>query len=484
MSRNINRTVKGIYCPHCGNIATILEIKECPVCGKKFPPLAAKEPELVTFEHDGGRGVAGLNDHRVYVLPEHDIIYVRSFCDIIAKKDGKYAFVGGDGKVDFLYDDYCPRLTVEGQYIVRIADKVGCVDREGNVVVPIKFDYMLGDEGGLDGKSVMIDENGNVLPCDKQCRYTYCERVDDAHHVVKSNLHGTYHIVDSFGKEEDIISFHGFYSYEIDNCVIKVSWRPQVGPGYFMPETWVEGYRLADLCDQPTCLFSVLGLGQFHEGMAQFKMYDNEELGPDEWGPGIHEGYIGCNWERQIPPIYDQTSPFLDGYARVRKDNELFFIDKKGDRVPDSVHLDETKYPFIAPASELKHGPGELNIQGPADEECRDSRNADYHLDEVTVIDERYVYIDQYGREADVIEVVPMNNLSEKHIGRMLAKAIYKHWIEDFVNEDIGEIEPIQRSTEIIGRSTTLRSSDLQDLHERLDAGENLDSMVLLVKEL
>lgn len=498
MSMDMKRTIKGIYCPHCDNITYDLELKECPVCGKEFPPVAAEDPELVTFGQNDHReyihslksGVVGLNDHRVYVLPEYDYCdstYVRSFCDIIVGKHGKYAIVGGDGKVDFLFDDYCPRTTVNGQYIVRIADKVGCVDREGNVVVPIKFDYMLGDEAGIDGKTVFIDEKGQEILGSEPFKYTYCERADAVHHIVKRNLYGNYCVIDSFGEEQNEFLYYGFDSYEIENDVIKLSLHPQYGPGYFMPETWVEVFPLADFWNDnsylPTCLFSVLGLGQFHEGLAQFKMYDNEELGPDEWGPEIHEGYVDDNWEVQIPSIYDQTSPFMSGFARVRKDNEVFFIDKNGNRVPDSAHLDETQYPFVTPASELKNGYEDFKVQGPIDGEYRDPRRLNSQLDGVQLVDGKYVYIDQYGRERDVIEVVPISELSEKHVGRMLAKSIEEHRTGDLVNEETGEFEQVQWSVEFIARGP-LGSEDLQTLRESLEAGRKLDSMVVFVRNL
>lgn len=484
---DIYRTEKGVYCPHCGTITDSVELLECPVCGRVFPPKTDREPELVAFEHGGKKGVVGLNDHRVYVLPEYDGVFVRSFCDIIVEKDGKYAVVGSDGKVECLYDDYSPRTTVAGQYAVRVADKVGCVDREGHEVVPIKFDYIRENEAGLDGKTVIIDVNGNVLGSATSSEYIYCERLDDANHMVKSKKYGTYYVIDSFGEEapEFFFSYYGYDSYEITDGVLKVSGRAQIGPGCFEGNSSVLVY-----CQNG---FWGTGLGQFHEGLAQYRQWENGDLDPDEWGDREYEGYVNTNWEKQIPAIYDQTSPFLNGCARVRMDDDMFFINGKGERVPDSMIPDESLYPFISPATEMMHGPGDFESENSDGDECQYKGNLDdtldkatfnYALDAVNIIDDRYVYLDMYGREVDVIDVVPICELSDNYIGRILAGNVNKLWIEDYEDEDNGEVVPYERTIPLIVSGEMLESYTLEKLRICLEAGEILDDNVVLVKAL
>ena len=169
-----------------------------------------------------------------------------------------------------------------------------------------------------------------------------------------------------------------------------------------------------------------LGMNGFHDGLQQ--VFDNGKV-----------GYIDEKGELVIPCKFDLAFNFHKGIAEVVCDGEDFFIDKNGDRVPDSAHLDETQYPFVTPASELKNGYEDFKVQGPIDGEYRDPRRLNSQLDGVQLVDGKYVYIDQYGRERDVLEVVPISELSEKHVGRMLAKSIEEHRTGDLVNEETGE---------------------------------------------
>jgi DNA-directed RNA polymerase subunit beta len=89
-----------------------------------------------------------------------------------------------------------------------------------------------------------------------------------------------------------------------------------------------------------------------------------------------------------------------------------------------------------------------------------------------------------YERDKDILEIfdlaeeVKVSKASLKRsIGRKLAARVLKTWIEDFVDEDTGEVVSIERNEVILDRDTIL---DKEHTDEILDAEV---SMILLHKE-
>ena len=86
--------------------------------------------------------------------------------------------------------------------------------------------------------------------------------------------------------------------------------------------------------------------------------------------------------------------------------------------------------------------------------------------------------------DKDIIEIfglaeeikVNKTNL-KKAIGRKLAARVVKKWVEDFVDEDTGEISSIERTEVVVERESVLEDEMIQDI---IDAGAQT---VLLHKE-
>ncbi len=78
-----------------------------------------------------------------------------------------------------------------------------------------------------------------------------------------------------------------------------------------------------------------------------------------------------------------------------------------------------------------------------------------------------------FETDKDILEIF---NLAEeikvtktglkKHIGRKLAARVLKSWVEDFVDEDTGEVVSIERNEIIIDRETVLESSHIDEILE------------------
>ncbi|MBO6118147.1 MAG: DNA-directed RNA polymerase subunit beta [Bacteroidales bacterium] len=80
-----------------------------------------------------------------------------------------------------------------------------------------------------------------------------------------------------------------------------------------------------------------------------------------------------------------------------------------------------------------------------------------------------------YEMDKDILEIFDLAeevkaskvNL-KKYIGRKLAARVVRSWVEDFVDEDIGEVVSIERTEVIIDREKTLQAEDIDKI---LDAG-------------
>ncbi|MDD2559187.1 MAG: DNA-directed RNA polymerase subunit beta, partial [Bacteroidales bacterium] len=78
-----------------------------------------------------------------------------------------------------------------------------------------------------------------------------------------------------------------------------------------------------------------------------------------------------------------------------------------------------------------------------------------------------------FETDKDILEIF---NLAEeikvtktglkKYIGRKLAARVLKSWVEDFVDEDTGEVVSIERNEVVIDRETVLESSHIDDILE------------------
>jgi DNA-directed RNA polymerase subunit beta len=58
-------------------------------------------------------------------------------------------------------------------------------------------------------------------------------------------------------------------------------------------------------------------------------------------------------------------------------------------------------------------------------------------------------------------------------LGRKLAARVLKTWIEDFVDEDTGEVVSIERNEVILDRDTILEKEHIEEI---VDAGANHSS--------
>ena len=89
-----------------------------------------------------------------------------------------------------------------------------------------------------------------------------------------------------------------------------------------------------------------------------------------------------------------------------------------------------------------------------------------------------------YEGDKDILEIFDLadeikvsKTALKKYVGRKLAARVLKSWVEDFVDEDTGEVVSIERNEVIIDRETILENEHIDDI---LDSGSKT---ILLHKE-
>ena len=89
-----------------------------------------------------------------------------------------------------------------------------------------------------------------------------------------------------------------------------------------------------------------------------------------------------------------------------------------------------------------------------------------------------------YERDKDILDIFDLaeevkvsKTGLKKYIGRRLAARVLKTWVEDFVDEDTGEVVSIERNEQILDRDTILEKENIDEI---VDAGVKT---ILLHKE-
>jgi DNA-directed RNA polymerase subunit beta len=80
-----------------------------------------------------------------------------------------------------------------------------------------------------------------------------------------------------------------------------------------------------------------------------------------------------------------------------------------------------------------------------------------------------------YESDKDILEIFNLadeikvsKTALKKLVGRKLAARVLKSWVEDFVDEDTGEVVSIERNEVIIDRETTLEDEHIDEI---MDSG-------------
>lgn len=224
----------------------------------------------------------------------------------------------GETVVVAKYDDiWWDPLVEESLFTVKLKGKMGLIDKAGNEIVPLKYDYVKEYREGLVGvrsnwRYGFVDKTGvEVIPC----KY---EDVDDFRDgCVGVKLNGKWGFIDRTGKE--IVPFK--YA-TVGNFCEGLSWVKLNGRMGFIDKTGCEVVPLKYDHVEP-----------FSEGLAIVSLYGSRGYVDRK------VGYVNKAGDEVIPLKYDAAVSYCNGKAKVKIDNEWFCIDKTGREVYDDEYL-------------------------------------------------------------------------------------------------------------------------------------------------
>ena len=232
---------------------------------------------------------------------------------------GKIGFLNVNGEVTVKPTyDFVGRKYESGLWPVMKDRKWGYINSQGQVIVPLQYDYASPFEGGfgrvkLNNKWGGISANGNLIvkPIYDEA-YTH-DNYNYKDEVIHVKLNGKFGLIDKTGKV-------------------------LAEPIYTMARAFSED--LAQLCLDNTCGF-IDKTGKFVIPISN--NYDSFHGGLAAIQVNGKNGFVDKTAKIIIPPVYDSYEGFTEDIAPVKMNDKWGFIDKKGKAVVPFIY-DEAEY--------------------------------------------------------------------------------------------------------------------------------------------
>lgn len=227
----------------------------------------------------------------------------------------------------------------DGLAIVRLNNKLGCIDKTGAIIAPIKYDYFSSFTEGLaivrfNGKYGFINKKGKlVTPCEYELVYPFLNGAA----IVKNN--SKYGCIDKKGKNIIPIIYDLILSAKEDGIMIAILNNKK---GYINSK----GKSITPFNYQFASYFKEGLAVVFFEGKLGYIDKTGKEVIPlkYDWACPFSEGlaavkfngkwgFIDKDKNEIISFIYDYAESFSNGEAKVKLNNSLFYIDKLGEKI-------------------------------------------------------------------------------------------------------------------------------------------------------
>lgn len=228
----------------------------------------------------------------------------------------KFGFIDKNGNevVPLKYDIAHPFK--EGLAIVKLNEKWGFIDKNGKEVIPPKYDYVYSFSEGLARVKVgdkwgYVDEKGNmVIPSQYEVASDFSEGLAA---VRKYKGAGEWNYIDKSGNV--VLSNQYDWSGSFSNGMAIVYNYEDTTSGYE-----VQKYGLIDRTGKEIVPVKYDFIDSFSEGLAGVKLNGKY-------------GFIDTKGNVVVPLKYDYVAPFKEGMALVRINYKWGFIDKNGNEV-------------------------------------------------------------------------------------------------------------------------------------------------------
>ena len=243
-------------------------------------------------------------------------------CLAKVRKDGKWGYIDTQGKViiPFQYD-FAWKFS-NGLAMVRKSRKNGYINKKGEVIIPFKVEHVSSFNNELakvrnnyNNKYGFIDITGKiVIPCQ------FDEAADFSEGLARVYDYSSrrYGFIDKTGKL--VIPYKYLYASESDRGIFKEGLSAENRGG---PNAATHGY--IDKAGEEVIPFHFCMTRGFSEGLAAVMKCDGEWLYIDNTGKTII----------QLPRNHSPsgTGGFKEGLARVYTSQEIYYMDKLGNKI-------------------------------------------------------------------------------------------------------------------------------------------------------
>lgn len=268
------------------------------------------------------------------------------------KKDGKYGFikdVNGAAITPLMFDD--AKRFSEGLAVVRVNNKYGAVNTQGNVVIAPRFDYIEPFKAGVaivqnNEQFGAIDTKGNlIIPTIYQLLFSFNNGIFTAKakekygFVDKNNntvLPFKYKKATQFS--ENIAAVVTLDDPCTSNCMMRLINKK----GKFLSDNgfpyvglFIEGFadvqkngKYGFINKKGEVVVPIIydRVGRFTEGMASVGMNGKD-------------GFVNTSGKVVIPIKYDMAFMFTNGQYLVRKSRYLFTLDRQGNPIKEDYRI-------------------------------------------------------------------------------------------------------------------------------------------------
>ena len=251
------------------------------------------------------------------------------FCDGLAavESNGKWGYIDKNGNIIVPFKYESASLFLEKLAAVKLRGKWGFIDKQDNLVIPLKYEDAWSFFEGLatvklKGKYGFINKDGNVVI---PLKYDDAEPFSEGLAAVEVN--GKWGVIDK--SDNLVIPFKYDYVGDFSNGRAEFELNGRKG---YIDKYGTEHYDNGGSAPKKNVTynvakFSVPAKAIFYDGLAVVESNDSG------WACDVKKGYIDKNGSVIIPFKYEDAWSFSEGLAAVKLNGKWGFIDKNGNVV-------------------------------------------------------------------------------------------------------------------------------------------------------
>ena len=337
---------------------SLAQIQATRLAKEEAERLAKEEAERKRIAEDDAKYLSYINNGKYGFIKDGVVILQAKYDQVWAFRDGlaqvelnrKYGYIDKNGNevIPIKYDSVLWDLGV-GVALVELNGKWGYIAPSGKKVTPIKYDHIWAFFEGcglaqveLNRKYGYIDKNGNEVIPIKYDSVSW----DSGVGLAQVELNGKFGLIDKIGKEVIPIKYDKIWAFceGLASVALNGKWgyidpngKEVIAFKYDYAYDFSDGLAVVvlngkcgyiDKSGNTIIPFKYDDARNFSEGLAMVKCKGIFSL-KDKWG------YIDKSGKEVIPIKYDDAKDFQNGKALVKLNGKQGIIDKQGNFTPN-----------------------------------------------------------------------------------------------------------------------------------------------------